>query len=145
LRIPLASGEFLPVDWTIENYIQKKVVDIVQPDIMDCGLTGGKRITYACHVNRVRLAPHSWGTPIRIVSEMHWVAAIPPMSRAWTAPPILFELHLPHESPAWGLTVKRVEVDKTDGQIEVPTGPGLGIEINHDELERHRIAEIAIS
>lgn len=145
LRIPLASGEFLPVDWTIENYIQKKVVDIVQPDIMDCGFTGGKRITYACHVNRVRLIPHSWGTPIRIVSEMHWVAGIPPMARAWNAPPVLFELHLPHESPAWDLTEKRVEVDKKDGEIEVPTGPGLGIEINMDELERRRVGFVAIS
>ena len=67
------------------------------------------------------------------------------MARAWNAPPVLFELHLPHESPAWDLTVKRVEVDKTDGKIAVPTGPGLGIEINLDELERRRVGFVAIS
>lgn len=138
LRIPLASGEFLPVDWLIENYVQNRLMDIVQPDIMDCGLTGGKRITNACTVNRVRLVPHSWGTPIRIVSEMHWVACIPELYRAWNPPPALFELHLPHESPAWGLTTRRVEVDKSDGKIAVPIGPGLGIEINQEELERYR-------
>ncbi len=144
LRIPLASGEFLPVDWTIENYIQKRIVDIVQPDIMDCGLTGGKRITNACTVNRVRLAPHSWGSPIRIASELHWVACIPKLGRAWNPPPQLFELHLPHESPAWGLTPEPIEVDKSDGLIAVPTGPGLGIEINRDELERYRVDLISI-
>jgi D-galactarolactone cycloisomerase len=94
LRIPLASGEFLPVDWLIENYIQKKTVDIVQPDISDCWFTGGKRITYACWLNRVRLMPHSWGTPIRSATEMHWVATIPNLSGAWNPPPTLFELHL---------------------------------------------------
>lgn len=144
LRIPLASGEFLPVDWLIENYIQKKTVDIVQPDISDCGFTGGKRITYACWLNRVRLMPHSWGTPIRIAAEMHWVTTIPNLSRAWNPPPTLFELHLPHESPAWDLTIERIEVDKSDGMIAVPAGPGLGIEINRDVLTRYRTDLVTI-
>ena len=56
LRIPLASGEALPIDWVIENYIQRQAVDIVQPDISESGFTGGKRISYAAWLNRVRLA-----------------------------------------------------------------------------------------
>jgi D-galactarolactone cycloisomerase len=144
LRIPLAAGEALPIDWLVENYIQKQVVDIVQPDISECGFTSGKRITYESWLNRVRLVPHSWGTPIRIASEMHWAATIPDISRAWNPPPVLFELHLPHESPVWGLTTKRIEVDKSDGMIAVPAGPGLGIEINRDELERYRTQTITI-
>ena len=139
LRVPLASGEALPIDWVIENYINGKVIDIAQPDISNAGLTGGRRLSYACWLNRVRLVPHSWGTPIRIASEMHWVACIPGVSTAWNPPPVLFEMHLPHESPAWGLTEQRIEPDKSDGMIEVPTGPGLGIAINRDELERHRV------
>ncbi|MCP5116076.1 MAG: mandelate racemase/muconate lactonizing enzyme family protein [bacterium] len=144
LRIPLASGEALPIDWVIENYIQTQIVDIAQPDISESGLTGGKRISYACWLNRVRLVPHSWGTPIRIASEMHWVACFPNVSRAWNPPPVLFELHLPNESPAWGLTTKRIEPGPADGKIEVPTGPGLGIEINRDELDKHRTSLITI-
>ena len=144
LRIPLASGEFLSIDWLIENYVQRKTVDIVQPDISESGFTGGKTLTYACWLNRVRLMPHSWGTPIRIASEMHWVAGVPPVSTALNPPPALFEMHLPHESPAWDLTVNRIAVDPTDGMIEVPTGPGLGIEINRDALERSRTNLISL-
>jgi D-galactarolactone cycloisomerase len=144
LRIPLAAGEALPIDWLVENYIQKQTVDIVQPDISESGFTGGKRITYEAWLNRVRLVPHSWGTPVRIASELHWAATIPDISRAWNPPPVLFELHLPHESPVWGLTTKRIEVDKTDGLIEVPNSPGLGFEINRDELERYRRQLITI-
>ncbi len=145
LRVPLASGEALPIDWVIENYINGKIVDIAQPDISNAGLTGGRRLSYACWLNRVRLVPHSWGTPIRIASEMHWMACFPAASTAWNPPPVLFELHLPHESPAWGLTANRIEPDKSDGMIEVPTGPGLGIEINRDELERYRVDLIEIA
>ena len=143
--MPLASGEALPIDWVIENYINGKIVDIAQPDISNAGLTGGRRLSYACWLNRVRLVPHSWGTPIRIASEMHWMACFPAASTAWNPPPVLFELHLPHESPAWGLTANRIEPDKSDGMIEVPTGPGLGIEINRDELERYRVDLIEIA
>lgn len=139
LRVPLASGEFLPVDWTIDYYVNKKVVDIVQPDIVDTGLTGGRRITRACTINRVRLIPHTWGGPIRNVASMHWVAAIPPLSVSQHEPPPLFELHLPEESSVWSLTEEPVLVEKEDGMIPVPTGPGLGIEINLDELERNRV------
>lgn len=145
LRIPLASGEALPIDWVIENYIQKQIVDIVQPDISEAGFTGGRRISYACWLNRVRLVPHSWGSPVRIAAEMHWCATMPGPSRAWNAPPVMFELHLPHECPAWGLTKKRIEVDKADGMIEVPQGPGLGIEINRAQLDKFRVNLIEIS
>jgi len=144
LRIPLASGEFLPVDWLIENYVNAKLIDIVQPDIMDVGFTGGRRISYACWLNRVRLFPHTWGTPIRIAASMHWLAAFPDLTAAWAGPPALLELHLPNESPAWGLTAERIEVDPADGMIAVPDGPGLGIEIDHDELERLRVELIEI-
>ncbi len=144
LTIPVAGGEQEFSQRRFRWMIANRGVDIVQPDIMDCGLTGGKRITNACAVNRVRLVPHSWGSPIRIASELHWVACIPKLGRAWNPPPQLFELHLPHESPAWGLTPEPIEVDKSDGLIAVPTGPGLGIEINRDELERYRVDLISI-
>lgn len=91
IRIPLASGEALPIDWVIENYINKQIVDIVQPDISEAGFTGGRRVSYASWISRVRLIPHSWGTPIRIASEIHWVACFPDVSSAANPPPVLFE------------------------------------------------------
>ena len=139
VRIPLASGEFLPTDWVVKNYIQRQTVDIVQPDIETIGFTGAKKINYAAWLNRVRVMPHTWGSPVRIAASMHWTACIPSLSpRGLNPPPILMELHLPHESPVWELTEKRIEVDKEDGQIEVPTGPGLGIKVIPEVLEKYK-------
>lgn len=144
LRIPLASGEALPIDWVIENYIQNQTVDIVQPDISETGFTGGRRISYAAWLNRVRLMPHSWGSPLRIAAEIHWICCFPDVSRSWNPPPALFELHLPHESPAWGLTTKAIEVDKADGMIPVPEGPGLGYDVDRGVLEKFRVELINV-
>jgi L-alanine-DL-glutamate epimerase-like enolase superfamily enzyme len=35
-------------------------------------------------------------------------------------------------------------VDKADGMIAVPEGPGLGFEINRDELEKYRKQVITV-
>jgi D-galactarolactone cycloisomerase len=143
IRVPLASGEALPIDWVVKNYINRQAIDIAQPDISTAGFSGGKKITYACWINRVRLMPHTWGTPIRIAATMHWSACTPVSNpRAVNPPPELFELHLPHESPAWELTEQRIEVDKRDGQIAVPTGPGLGIKVIPEVLDKYRNGDV---
>ena len=43
-----------------------------------------------------------------------------------------------------GSVGERIEPDPADGMIEVPNGPGLGIAINRDELERYRTGVIEI-
>ena len=76
---------------------------------------------------------------------MHWASCIPQLNPSFiNPPPVLFELHLPHESPAWELTEKRIEVDKKDGCIEVPTGPGLGITVIPEVLEKYRTGEVTV-
>jgi D-galactarolactone cycloisomerase len=142
VRIPLASGETLPIDWVIKNYINRQTVDIVQPDIQHSGFTGAKKINYAAWMNRVRVIPHTWGSPIRIAATMHWCACIAHGSdRYINPPPVMFELHYPHESVAWDLIDKYIEADKTDGKIEVPTGPGLGIRVIPEVLDKYRVGE----
>lgn len=143
LRIPLASGEGMPIDSLIKNYINRNAVDIVQPDISTAGFTGARKVNYSAWLNWTRVMPHTWGSPIRIAATMHWAACIPQHSERFiNPPPVLFELHLPHESPAWELTEKPIEVDKKDGMIEVPTGPGLGVEIVPEVLEKFRFGDV---
>jgi D-galactarolactone cycloisomerase len=143
LRVPLASGEALPIDWVVKNYINRNVVDIVQPDIETAGFTGAKKVNYAAWLNWIRVMPHTWGTPIRIAATMHWSACVPYHSERYiNPPPVLFELHLPHESPAWDLTETPIEPNPEDGMIEVPTAPGLGIQVIPDVLEKYRTGDV---
>ena len=144
LRIPLASGEGVAIDWLIDNYINAQLVDIVQPDIHRVGLTGARVINYAAWLNRVRVIPHTWAhTPLRIASTMHWVCAIPvEFERYVNPPPQLMELHPPYESVAWELTEQRLELDKSDGQIPLPEGPGLGMTVIPEVLEKYREADV---
>src|SRR5262249_43456529 len=65
LRIPLASGETFGSDQLIRDYLQPRLLDIVQPEIELVGLTGARRIAESCSINHVRLIPHNWGTAVR--------------------------------------------------------------------------------
>src|SRR6185437_2868447 len=60
LKIPLSGGETGSLDWLILNYVQPRLVDILQPDLENIGLTGARLLTQLCWMNRIRLVPHNW-------------------------------------------------------------------------------------
>lgn len=140
LAIPLASGEGLPLATLLEHYVQPRLVDIVQPDLDRIGLSGARKVTYAAWLNRMRIIPHTWcHTPLRIAATMHWVACIPHEHATFTnPPPVLMEWHPPNESVAVDLTEERIEIDPRTGVMPLPTGPGLGLTVIPEVLDRYR-------
>lgn len=144
LKIPLASGESANMDWLVRNYIEPQTVDIVQPELTAVGLTGGRRLSYHCWLNKVRLVPHNWGTAVRTVGELHWMASMPPVSGALDPPPVTFEFDRT-ENPFREAVVKQtIDIDKSDGSIEVPTRPGLGIDVVREAVDHFRTELITI-
>ncbi|MEZ4660533.1 MAG: mandelate racemase/muconate lactonizing enzyme family protein [Caldilineaceae bacterium] len=77
VRIPIAGGETLPVDDAIRDYIQPQLVDILQPEIANIGITGARRLTPLCWLNRIQLVPHNWGTAVRTAAILQWMATVP--------------------------------------------------------------------
>lgn len=146
LPIPLAGGEGMYVNDLIEHFINTRLTDVVQPDIERCGFTGGRWISHAAWLNRVRLIPHTWAhTPIRIAATLHWLACWPAEHKrlVYPAEPLL-ELHPPQEALAWELSKELLEIDPTTGRMAVPTGAGLGLTIKPEVLDTYRIGETFI-
>lgn len=145
LTLPMASGETFSLDQMITDYIQPHLVDILQPEIEFVGLTGGRRLSYLCWLNRMRLIPHNWGTAIRTAAILHWMSTVPPLTEALAAPPALFELDC-SESPMRNAVVREAfRVDAADGRIAVPTKPGLGIEVVREAVEEYRTELVTIT
>ena len=144
VAIPIASGETLSMDQIICDYIQPRLVDIVQPEIEFVGLTGGRRLSYLAWLNHLRMVPHNWGTAIRTAAILHWMSTVPPITQALAAPPALFELDCT-ENPIRGAIVRSpIHIDPEDGCIAVPTGPGLGIEVVREALEEYCVEQITL-
>ncbi|MBS1823825.1 MAG: mandelate racemase/muconate lactonizing enzyme family protein [Acidobacteria bacterium] len=145
LRIPLASGETLSADRLILDYIQPRLVPIVQPDLDTVGLTGGRRLSYLCWLNHLRLIPHNWGTAIRTAATLHWMACAPAPTEALHSQAVTFEFDQT-ESPFRDAVVEqRIVRDPSDGMIAVPQGPGLGVDVIPEAVAQYRTQLIEVS
>ena len=134
LRIPLASGETMSTDRLILDYVQPRRVAILQPDLETVGLTGGRRLSQLCWLNRIRLVPHNWGTAVRTAATLHWLAATPPLTPALAGAGMLFEFDQT-ESPFRDAVVREpVRPVRAGGPIAVPSGPGLGIVVDPEAV-----------
>ena len=79
----------------------------------------------------VETVPHAWKSGIIKAASLHVNAVLPDA---------IFQEYCVADTPINQTLVKeRMPVD-ADGFIAVPTGPGLGIELDEDVLERYRIS-----
>ena len=142
-RIPLAGGETATLDTLVRDYVQPRRVDVLQPEVEIIGLTGAKRLSYLCWLNRIRLAPHNWGTAVRTAAILHWMAVTPPLTEALNGAPQLFEFDQT-ESPFRDAVIREKLAPEEDGLLAVPQSPGLGITVNPAEVARFRVEEIVL-
>lgn len=143
LRIPLAGGETLAVDELLRHYVQPRLVDILQPEIEIIGLTGARRLTPLCWLNRIRLMPHNWGTALRTAAILHWMSAVPPVTEALASPPLMFELDRTEHPFRDAVIAERLDID-AQGRLAVPDRPGLGVTVLPEAVARFRKELIAI-
>jgi D-galactarolactone cycloisomerase len=143
VRIPLAGGETLLLDSLIRDYIQPRLVDVLQPEVELIGLTGARHVTPLCWLNRIRLAPHNWGTSVRTAAILHWMATIPPLTPA-LLDAATFELDQT-ENPFRDAVIEHPFELDADGYITVPSAPGLGVRVLPDAVAEFRDELIEIA
>lgn len=136
VRIPLAGGETLLLDSLLRDYIQKRLVDVLQPEVELIGLTGARQVTTLCWLNRIRLAPHNWGTAVRTAAILHWMATVPPLTPA-LLDASTFELDQT-ENPFRDAVVECPFQLDAEGFIGVPSTPGLGVRVLPDAVAGFR-------
>jgi len=130
--IRVAAGEQDTTLWGFRELIERGHVDLVQPDVTRCGgITEYLRIAEFARSRGVETVPHAWKSGIIKAASLHLNAV---------QPDALFQEYCVAETPINTLlTRERLPID-SEGFLEVPTGPGLGIEVDRDVLERYRVA-----
>ncbi|MCC7368656.1 MAG: mandelate racemase/muconate lactonizing enzyme family protein [Chloroflexi bacterium] len=128
ISVPLAAGERYSNLWGFREIIEREIVDVVQPDM---GRAGGfmqmKKIAAMAEAHYIGVAPHDGSNgPIAEAAAVHLMASIPNC--------LILE-HLEDDVP-WRYDLA-TPLKITNGQIEVPTGPGLGIEFNPEVALAH--------
>ncbi len=134
--LPVAAGETWHGRWAFAEAIQRRAVDILQPDVCGCGgFTEMKKIISMAEVAGLRLVPHVWGTAVQIAASLHVHAILPPSPpRHERSQPYLEFDRTPN--PYRQAIITR-PIEHQNGLVAVPQGPGLGIEINRAALEKY--------
>lgn len=138
LKVRIAGGEMLCGRLAFRDLIQKRGVDVVQPDISVAGgFTECRKIAAMASANHVRLLPHMWGSSIRLAATIHWQATIPDAPEAVHPIPSLFEFDMTENRLRTDLA--REPIRAVDGYVPVLQRPGLGIEIDREVLEQYAV------
>ena len=130
--IPIAAGEWLATRFEFRELLDHGLVGVAQPDIGRVGgLTEARRV---CDLARERgrlIVPHAWKTGLSIAAAAHLAAATPHCPYIEFLPAELSTSALRRELVLDGLTL-------TDGYIELPDRPGLGVDLNRAALAAYR-------
>jgi D-galactarolactone cycloisomerase len=124
----IATGEVFTRRQTFQPYITGRALDVIQPDLTKCGgLSEGRRMGWMAYDHGVLLVPHGWNTAIGVAADLALTAALP-VAR-W----VEYQTGVPYIEE---IVARPFRLD-ADGMLEVPAGPGLGIDLDPDALARY--------
>jgi L-rhamnonate dehydratase len=106
-------------------------IDVLQPDLSRCGgLTVGKQIADLAMRRQIDCVPHAWLTDLLKAASLHL--------NAYLMSSLYLEFNVSSASLLNTLCTTTIEM--VDGMIPVPTGPGLGVEVDEEMVRRFRVA-----
>lgn len=129
LSLPVANGEqdhsYYNFRWLLAN----EGLEIVQPDnYYFGGFIRSMRVARMANALGKTCIPHMSGGALGYLYNSHFVSVLPNAGEHHEFKG--YRTHVPFECPTSSLKVE-------EGKITVPTGPGLGIAIDPDFIEKH--------
>ncbi len=156
--VPIATGERLYTKWGFRVLLEAQAAEIIQVDVAHCGgILEARLVAAMAETYYVQLAPHSWYGPVSLAASLHLDACIPNLLMQERAvphqePPQQRDLQcaqapgaqargrrVPHQEPPQQRDLLTTPLVFANGCLVIPTGPGLGIALNDDVLDAHRL------
>jgi galactonate dehydratase len=120
-HLPIATGERIFTKWGFREILEKKAASILQPDLCHAGgITEVRLIAGMAEAFYAAVAPHNPLGPISLAAGLQIAAAIPNF--------------LCQEQVSLGEGYIQHPFKVRDGYIDLPTGAGLGIDLDENAL-----------
>jgi galactonate dehydratase len=129
---PLGFGRGIADPGVFQALLREGLVDVVRPDLSVHGISGARKIAALAEAYYVAIAPHHDGGPVATAAALHVAASVPNF----------FIQHVPRPEAAADREMRAAIVSAgletaRDGFLELPRGPGLGVEVNEVALEKY--------
>jgi len=120
-HLPIATGERVFTKWGFRRILEKQAATILQPDLCHAGgITEVRLIAGMAEAYYAAIAPHNPLGPISLAAGLQLAASIPNF--------------LCQEQVHLGAGYLKKPFEVKEGYIDIPTAPGLGIEVDEDAL-----------
>lgn len=120
-HLPIATGERIFTKWGFREILEKRAASILQPDLCHAGgITETRLIAGMAEAYYAAIAPHNPLGPISLAAGIQLAASIPNF--------------LCQEQVTLGEGYLKQPFRVVGGYIPIPTGPGLGIELDEEAL-----------
>ena len=122
-HLPIATGERVFTKWGFRDVLEKRAATILQPDLCHAGgITEVRLIAGMAEAYYAAIAPHNPLGPISLAAGVQLAASIPNF--------------LCQEQVSLGEGYLKHPFVVREGYLDLPTGPGLGV-----ELDEHALAD----
>jgi galactonate dehydratase len=130
---PLGFGRHIEQPGEVQDALREEVLDILRPDLARHGITQVRRLAALAETYYIAVAPHHDGGPIGTAAALHLAASLPNF--------FIQQIPVPKDEAdrrmRAELTGGSIEVIK-DGFVPLPAGPGLGITVHDEALEKYQ-------
>ncbi|MBP8265246.1 MAG: mandelate racemase/muconate lactonizing enzyme family protein [Zoogloea sp.] len=126
--VPISGGEVLTRRQSFRPWLEQGAFDIVQPDVTKVGgISEERAIAWLAQEHGIRFIPHGWNTTVGLASDLHLASAFPgtDLVEYLTGSPFIDDI----TAGGWKLDA--------DGMLAIPSGPGLGVTLDHDALKKY--------
>jgi L-alanine-DL-glutamate epimerase-like enolase superfamily enzyme len=113
--------------------ISRRAVDIVQPDVIwTGGITESRKVAALAQAYGLPVIPHVFSSAVSSIANMHLIASLPNAG--------LLEFDQNPNPLRTELFEESITVS-AEGTVRLPDGPGLGIRLRQETIERYRIEQ----
>ncbi len=126
--VPISGGEVLTRRQSFIPFITQGAFDIIQPDVVKCGgISEWRRIANMAEDHGIQMIPHGWNTAVGLATDLQLSSAFHRTNfvEYCTGAPYVDDI-----------TTKPWVLDK-EGMLEIPSGPGIGIELDPEKIEKY--------
>ncbi|MEW5975216.1 MAG: mandelate racemase/muconate lactonizing enzyme family protein [Acidobacteriota bacterium] len=131
-EVRIAAGEEESNRASFLDLMDKGKIDVVQVDLTRCGgFTEARKIASLAEDRGLPCVNHGFTTYINVAAALHFLASIPNS--------FILEYVAEEETTLRDL-LTRQNFTAGEGYVNVPDEPGLGVELNEEEIQKFRVA-----
>lgn len=144
LKVNISGGEAEFNRWGWRQILENRGLDIAQPEV--CALGGISeylRVLALAHAHHTPVVNHVWGSAIAVATNLHLLAAMPPLPGGLFPWEPLLEFDTTDNKFRDDLLAEPLDIQgqvkATGGYVAIPEGPGLGVTPDRDFLKHYAI------